>query len=102
MPDYFEPYDTTVHFVSDEEFERDHQGAPHGGYVITTGNLQGHNAKVEFSLALDSNPNFTAEAMVAFGRAAAGLKDQGNAGAYTVLEVPPYLLSQQSDRTSVV
>lgn len=96
MPDYFEPYDTTVHFVSEEEFERDHQGAPHGGYVITTGDLQGHNASVEFSLALDSNPNFTAAAMVAFGRAAARLKDQGNSGAHTVLEVPLYLLSQQS------
>ncbi len=96
MPDYFEPYDTTVHFVSDEEFERDHQGAPHGGHVITTGNLQGHQANVEFSLALESNPNFTAAAMVAFGRAAARLKQQGNTGAYTVLEVPLYLLSPQS------
>ena len=95
MPDYFEPYDTTVHFISEEAFERDHQGAPHGGYVITTGDLQGHNASVEFSLALDSNPNFTAAAMVAFGRAAARLKAQGNSGAYTVLEVPLYLLSQQ-------
>ncbi len=96
MPAYFEPYDTTVHFVSEEEFERDHQGAPHGGYVITTGDLQGHNASVEFSLELDSNPNFTAAAMVAFGRAAARLKEQGRSGAYTVLEVPPYLLSPQS------
>lgn len=95
MPDYFEPYDTTVHFVSDEEFERNHQGAPHGGHVITTGELQGHNARVEFSLELESNPNFTAAAMVAFGRAAARLKEQGNSGAYTVLEVPLYLLSQQ-------
>lgn len=96
MPDYFEPYDTTVHFVSEEEFEREHQGAPHGGYVITTGELQGHNASVEFALDLESNPNFTAATMVAFGRAAARLKAQGNSGAYTVLEVPLYLLSQQS------
>src|SRR5699024_3613424 len=95
MPDYCEPYETMVHYVSEEEFERDHQRAPHGGYVITTGDIQGHNASVEFSLALDSNPNFTAAAMVAFGRAAARLKDQGNSGAYTVLEVPLYLLSQQ-------
>src|SRR5690625_3548968 len=95
MPDYFEPYDTTVHFISEAAFERDHQGAPHGGYVITTGDLQGHNASVEFSLALESNPNFTAAAMVAFGRAAARLKAQGKAGAHTVLEVPLYLLSQQ-------
>src|SRR5699024_8775152 len=96
MPAYFEPYDTTVHFISEEEFERDHQGAPHGGYVITTGNLQGHNASVEFSLDLESNPNFTAAAMVAFGRAAARLKAHGQSGAYTVLEVPLYLLSPQS------
>lgn len=96
MPDYFEPYETTVHFVSEEAFERDHQGAPHGGYVITTGELQGYNASVEFALELESNPNFTAAAMVAFGRAAARLKEGGNSGAYTVLEVPLYLLSQQS------
>ena len=96
MPAYFEPYDTTVHFISEEEFEREHQGAPHGGYVITTGDLQGHNASVEFSLELDSNPNFTAAAMVAFGRAAARMQQQGQSGAYTVLEVPPYLLSPQS------
>ena len=96
MPAYFEPYDTTVHFISEEEFQRDHQGAPHGGHVITTGNLQGHNASVEFSLDLDSNPNFTATAMVAFGRAAARLKAQGNTGAYTVLEIPLHLLSPQS------
>lgn len=96
MPAYFEPYDTTVHFVTEAEFERDHQGAPHGGYVITTGDLQGHNASVEFSLKLESNPNFTAAAMVAFGRAAARLKEQGHSGAYTVLEVPLYLLSPQS------
>lgn len=96
MPAYFEPYDTTVHFVTEAEFERDHQGAPHGGHVITTGNLQGHNASVEFSLDLESNPNFTTAAMVAFGRAAARLKAEGKTGAYTVLEVPLYLLSPQS------
>lgn len=96
MPAYFEPYETTVHFISEDEFEREHQGAPHGGHVITTGNLQGHDASVEFSLALESNPNFTAAAMVAFGRAAARLKEQGHSGAYTVLEVPLYLLSPQS------
>lgn len=84
MPDYFEPYDTTVHFVSEDEFERDHQGAPHGGHVITTGELQGHNASVEFGLELESNLNCTAATMIAFGRAAAHLKEQSNAGAYTV------------------
>lgn len=96
MPAYFEPYDTTVHFVSAQEFDQDHQGAPHGGHVITTGELQGHHASVEFTLELESNPNFTAAAMVAFGRAAARLKAQGHSGAYTVLEVPLYLLSPQS------
>src|SRR5699024_3606325 len=95
MPDYFEPYDTTVHFVSDEEFERDHQGAPHGGYVITTGELQGHTAQVEFSLALESNPKLTAASMVALWRAAASLREQSSVGAYTVLETPTVMLRLQ-------
>src|SRR5690625_7342768 len=69
---------------------------PYTTLFRSTGDLQGHNASVEFSLQLESNPNFTAAAMVAFGRAAARLKEQGNSGAYTVLEVPLYLLSPQS------
>ena len=93
MPDYFAPYETTVHFISEEEFERDHQGMPHGGHVVTSGDLGGSRSAVEFVLELESNPDFTAAAQVAYGRAAARLKAQGETGARTVLEVAPYLLS---------
>ena len=93
MPDYFAPYETTVHFISEEEFERGHQGMPHGGHVVTSGDLGGSRSAVEFVLELESNPDFTAAAQVAYGRAAARLKAQGETGARTVLEVAPYLLS---------
>ncbi|XKH56732.1 diaminopimelate dehydrogenase [Citricoccus nitrophenolicus] len=93
MPDYFAPYDTTVHFISDEVFERDHQGMPHGGHVVTSGDLGGSCSSVEFALELGSNPDFTAASQVAYGRAAARLKAEGKTGAFTVLEVAPYLLS---------
>ncbi|VXB56552.1 diaminopimelate dehydrogenase [Citricoccus sp. K5] len=93
MPDYFAPYDTTVHFISDEVFERDHQGMPHGGHVVTSGDLGGSRSSVEFALELESNPDFTAASQVAYGRAAARLAAEGKTGAFTVLEVAPYLLS---------
>lgn len=93
MPDYFGPYDTTVHFISDEVFERDHQGMPHGGHVVTSGDLGGSRSSVEFALELESNPDFTAASQVAYGRAAARLAAEGKTGAFTVLEVAPYLLS---------
>jgi diaminopimelate dehydrogenase len=93
MPDYFAPYRTTVHFISEEEFERDHHGMPHGGHVVTSGNLGGSRSSVEFVLDLESNPDFTAASQVAYGRAAARLKTDGKTGAFTVLEVAPYLLS---------
>src|SRR5699024_7805769 len=64
MSDYFEPYDTTVDFISDKELDRDHQGAPHGGHVVNTADRHGHQANIEFTLALESNPNFTAAVMV--------------------------------------
>ncbi|MEW1979713.1 diaminopimelate dehydrogenase [Citricoccus sp. NPDC079358] len=93
MPGYFSPYDTTVHFISDEVFERDHQGMPHGGHVVTSGDLGGSRSSVEFALELGSNPDFTAASQVAYGRAAARLQAEGKTGAFTVLEVAPYLLS---------
>ncbi|MGW9551583.1 diaminopimelate dehydrogenase [Citricoccus zhacaiensis] len=93
MPDYFASYDTTVHFISDEVFERDHQGMPHGGHVVTSGDLGGSRSSAEFVLELESNPDFTAASQVAYGRAAARLKAEGKTGAFTVLEVAPYLLS---------
>ncbi|STY68336.1 diaminopimelate dehydrogenase [Micrococcus luteus] len=93
MPDYFAPYETTVHFISDEEFERDHQGMPHGGHVVTSGDLGGSRSAVELVLELESTPDSTAAAQVAYGRAAARLRAQGETGARTVLEIAPYLLS---------
>ncbi|RRJ85795.1 diaminopimelate dehydrogenase [Gulosibacter macacae] len=96
MPDYFVGYETTVEFVSEDEFERDHQGMPHGGRVITSGDLAGSRSTVEFSLELERNPDFTGAAMVAYGRAAARMRAEGRVGAVTVLEVAPYLLSPAS------
>lgn len=96
MPDYFVGYQTEVHFVSEEEFQRDHSGLPHGGRVITSGQLGESRSTVEFALDLESNPHFTAAVLVAYGRAAARLKNEGKSGAFTVLEVPPYLLSTKS------
>lgn len=93
MPDYFVGYETRVQFISEEEFARDHAGMPHGGHVITSGDLGGSRATVEYSLSLGSNPDFTAAAQVAYGRAAARLRAEGRTGAFTVLEIAPYLLS---------
>ncbi|MDT0157383.1 diaminopimelate dehydrogenase [Microbacterium sp. ARD32] len=97
MPDYFEPYDTTVHFISAEELARDHAGAPHGGFVIRTGTTSEVSTQtVEFRLALDSNPEFTASVLVAYARAAARLSSAGQHGARTPFDVAPGLLSPKS------
>lgn len=93
MPAYFEPYQTTVNFISEEEFEANHLGLPHGGRVITSGDLGGSISTVEYSLELERNPDFTAASQVAYGRAAVRMQRAGGSGAYTVLEVAPYLLS---------
>ena len=96
MPDYFAPYETTVNFISDEEFDRDHQGMPHGGHVITRGQAGTSQHVIEFGLQLERNPDFTAAMQVAYGRAAYRMKEAGEVGARTVLEVAPYLLSLES------
>lgn len=96
MPDYFVGYKVEVHFITDEEFSRDHQGLPHGGRVITSGDLGGSTNTIEFSLELGSNPDFTGAVQVAYGRAAHRLKESGLSGAFSVLEVPPYLLAPES------
>lgn len=96
MPDYFVGYNTTVEFVSEGEFERDHTGMPHGGRVITGGDLAGSHSSVEFALELERNPDFTAAMLVASGRAAARMHAAGRTGAVTMLEVPPYLYSPES------
>lgn len=95
MPDYFVGYEVEVHFITDDEFARDHQGLPHGGRVITSGELGESRATVEFSLTLDSNPDFTAAVQVAYGRAAHRLRESGLSGAFSVLEIPPYLLAPE-------
>jgi diaminopimelate dehydrogenase len=99
MPNYFADYDTTVHFISLEELRRDHSGIPHGGFVIRTGktgaNLE-HNHVIEYSLKLDSNPEFTASVIVAYARATHRMHTEGMIGCKTVFDVPPIYLSPKS------
>ena len=99
MPNYFADYDTTVHFITMEELKRDHGGIPHGGFVIRSGktgaNLE-HNHIIEYSLKLDSNPEFTASVIVAYARAAARMASEGAVGCKTVFDVPPAYLSPKS------
>ncbi|MBQ8573065.1 MAG: diaminopimelate dehydrogenase [Ruminococcus sp.] len=99
MPNYFADYDTTVHFISMEELKRDHSGIPHGGFVIRTGKTganKENNHVIEYSLKLDSNPEFTASVIVAFARAAVRMAAKGDTGCKTVFDIPPALLSVQS------
>jgi diaminopimelate dehydrogenase len=96
MPNYFADYDTTVHFISAEELERDHSGIPHGGFVIRTGKTgfeQEHSHIIEYSLKLDSNPEFTASVILAYARAAYRMNKAGMTGCKTVLDVPPAMIS---------
>ncbi len=99
MKNYFDEYDTTVHFISLEELKRDHSGIPHGGFVIRSGktgkNLE-NNHIIEYSLKLDSNPEFTASVIVAYARAAYRMNAQGQSGCKTVFDVPPAYLSDKS------
>ena len=99
MPNYFADYDTTVHFITMEELKRDHAGIPHGGFVIRsgrTGKELEHNHVIEYSLKLDSNPEFTASVIVAYARAVARMKREGAVGCKTVFDVPPAYLSAMS------
>ena len=99
MPDYFEPYDTTVHFISEEEFQRDHMEMAHGGFVFRTGTtgINGeHKQIIEYSLKLDSNPEFTTSVIVAYARAAFRLYNEGQRGCKTVLDIAPAYLSEKS------
>ena len=102
MPNYFADYDTTVHFISEEELQRDHAGIPHGGFVLRSGKTgwNGENTHViEYSLRLDSNPEFTSSVLVAYARAVARLAAQGDAGCKTVFDIPPALLCPESPET---
>ena len=99
MPNYFADYDTTVHFITAEELARDHAGIPHGGFVIRTGKTgfdKENSHVIEYSLKLDSNPEFTASVIVACARAAYRMNQKGDVGCKTVLDIPPALLSAVS------
>ncbi len=99
MPNYFSDYDTTVHFITQEELDRDHAGIPHGGFVFRSGKtgLNKENSHViEYRLKLDSNPEFTASVLVAYARAAFRMKQEGMSGCKTVFDVPPAYLSPLS------
>lgn len=99
MPNYFADYDTTVHFISEEEMKRDHSGLPHGGCVIRTGNTgenDAHTHVIEYSLKLDSNPEFTGSVIVAYARAAYRMHQEGMSGCKTVFDIAPAYLSAQS------
>lgn len=94
MPHYFEPYDTTVHFISDEELRENHSGMPHGGTVFRSGITgNGSRQRIEFGLALESNPEFTASVLVAYARAVGKLAKEGQTGARTVFDIPLGYLS---------
>lgn len=99
MPNYFADYDTTVTFVTQEELDRDHAGLPHQGFVIrsgVTGRDGEHKHIVEYSLKLDSNPEFTASVLLAYARAAYRLNRSGDIGCKTVLDIAPSLLSPKT------
>ena len=96
MPNYFDEYDTNVHFISQEELDRDHSGIPHGGFVIRSGKTGWNNENshvIEYSLKLDSNPEFTSSVIVAYARAAVRMNKEGQTGCKTVFDVPPAYLS---------
>ena len=99
MPNYFADYDTTVHFITEEELKRDHSGIPHGGFVIRSGKtgMNGENNHIiEYRLKLDSNPEFTTSVLLAYARAAVRLNNEGVSGAKTVFDIAPAYLSPKS------
>lgn len=95
MPNYFSEYDTTVNFIGEEEFLRLHTAMPHGGKVIRSGDVSGKAMHAEFSIKLESNPDFTASVLVNYAKAALKLKKEGKTGAVTVLDVPVAYLSDR-------
>jgi len=99
MPNYFADYDTTVHFISEEELKRDHSGIPHGGFVLrsgVTGWEKEHHHLIEYKLKLDSNPEFTSSVIVAYARAVYRLAQEGQCGCKTVFDIAPAYLSAKS------
>ena len=99
MPNYFSDYDTTVHFISEEELKANHSGIPHGGFVLRSGKTgwnQENSHLIEYSLKLDSNPEFTGSVLVAYARAAHRLSKKGESGARSVFDIAPAMLSQMT------
>ena len=99
MPNYFADYDTTVHFISEDELKKNHSGLAHGGFVIRsgkTGENKIHNHIVEFNLKLDSNPEFTSSVLIAYARAAYKFSKEKNFGCKTVFDIPPAYLSAKT------
>ena len=99
MPNYFADYDTTVHFISEEELKKNHSGIPHGGFVLrsgVTGWEKENRHLIEYSLKLDSNPEFTSSVIAAYARAAYRLASEGQTGCKTVFDIPPAYLSAKS------
>lgn len=102
MPNYFSDYNTTVNFISQEELLQNHNKLPHGGFVIRSGNTGDKTKQVmEFSLKLESNPEFTASTLIAYARAACRLYEKGERGCKTVLDIPPVMLAK-SDREELI
>lgn len=100
MPNYFDEYDTVVHFISQETLNAEHAGMPHGGFVLRSGSTSEKiNHIIEFSLKLDSNPEFTSSVLVAYARAAHRLAQKGEKGAFTVFDIPPAFLSPKTPET---
>ncbi len=99
MPNYFADYDTTVHFITKEELDRDHKNLPHGGFVIRSGRTGANGCNkhvIEYSLKLDSNPEFTSSVLICYARAAYRMNKEGMCGCKTVFDVAPAYLSQKS------
>ncbi len=98
MPNYFADYDTTVHFITKEELDRDHAGIPHGGMVFRTGTtgFDGNKHVIEYKLTLDSNPEFTSSVLTAFARAAFRMSKEGMSGCKTIFDIPPAFLHPES------
>ena len=99
MPNYFSDYDTTVHFISQEELDRDHKGIPHGGFVFRSGKTGWNNENshiIEYRLKLDSNPEFTTSVLVAYARAAYKLAKEGQTGCKTIFDIAPVYLVNMS------
>ena len=97
MPNYFLEYDTTVHFITEEELKKNHSKMPHGGFVISTDiNGNNHKQRMEFSLELESNPEFASTVLITFARAVYRLSQEGKKGAFTVFDIPLAYLSPKS------